>query len=38
MDDQNNKFLIPAAIVFAGVIIAIAVFYSIKNPAQNRHD
>ncbi len=34
MDDQSNKFLIPAAIVFAGIIIAIAVFYSIKTPAQ----
>ncbi len=35
MDDQNNKFLIPAAIAFAGVVIAIAVIYSAQNPSQN---
>lgn len=29
MDDQTNKFLIPGAIVFAGIIIALAVIYSI---------
>ena len=35
MDEQNNKFLIPAAIVFAGVIITVAVIYSTNNPSQN---
>lgn len=35
MEEQGNKFLIPAAIVFAAVVIAIAVFYSAKNPSQN---
>jgi len=35
MDDQNNKFLIPAAIIFAGIVIAVAVIYSVKNPSQN---
>jgi len=35
MDEQNNKFLIPAAVVFAGVIIAVAVIYSVKSPSQN---
>ncbi|OGD39655.1 hypothetical protein A2608_02250 [Candidatus Azambacteria bacterium RIFOXYD1_FULL_44_10] len=27
--EQNNKFIIPAAIVIAGVIVAIAIFYSV---------
>jgi len=35
MDEQNNKFLIPAAIVLAGVIIAVATIYSIKRPSSN---
>jgi len=35
MDEQDNKFLIPAAIILAGVIVAVAVFYSTKNPSQN---
>jgi len=35
MDEQTNKFLIPAAIVLAGIVIAAAVFYSVKNPSQN---
>ena len=33
MEEQSNKFLIPSAIVFASVVIAIAVIYSTKNPA-----
>lgn len=35
MEEQNNKFLIPAAIAFAGVVIAVAVIYSVQNPNQN---
>ncbi|MFH1393043.1 MAG: DsbA family protein [Patescibacteria group bacterium] len=35
MEEQNNKFLIPAAIAFAGIVIAIAVIYSAQNPNQN---
>jgi len=38
MDDQSNKFLIPTAIVFAGVVIAVAVIYSTKNPSQNANN
>lgn len=30
-----NKFLIPVAVVFAGIVIAIAVIYSTNNPSQN---
>jgi len=35
MDEQNNKFLIPAAIILAGVIIAVATIYSVKRPSSN---
>ncbi len=35
MDEQNNKFLIPAAIVLAGIIIAVATIYSVKRPSSN---
>jgi len=35
MDEQNNKFLIPAAIVLAGIIIAVATIYSVKKPPSN---
>ena len=35
MDEQNNKFLIPAAIVLAGIIIAVATIYSVKKPSPN---
>lgn len=35
MDEQENKFLIPAAIVLAGIIIAVATIYSVKRPASN---
>jgi len=35
MDEQNNKFLIPAAIVLAGIIIAVATIYSVKKPSSN---
>ncbi len=35
MDEQNNKFLIPAAIVLAGIIIAAATIYSVKKPSSN---
>lgn len=30
MDDQTNKFLIPGAIAFAGIIVAVAVIYSLN--------
>lgn len=33
--DENNKFLIPAAIVLAGIIIAVATIYSVKRPLSN---
>lgn len=33
MNDQTNKYLIPGAIAFAGVIIAIAVIYSVNSPS-----
>jgi len=32
MEEQNNKFLIPTAIAFSGIVIAIAVMYSTQNP------
>ncbi len=35
MDEQNNKFLIPAAIVLAGIIIAVATIDSVKKPSSN---
>ncbi len=36
MDEQNNKILIPAAIILAGIVIAVSVVYSVnKNPSQN---
>jgi len=35
MDEQNNKFLIPAAIILAGIIIAVATIYSVKRPSSN---
>ncbi len=35
MEEQNNKFLIPAAIAFAGIVIAIAVIYSAQNPSSS---
>ncbi len=37
MDEQSNKFLIPAAIVLAGIVIAVAVVYSVKSPSQNQN-
>lgn len=33
MDEQTNKFLIPGAIVAAGLVIALAVIYSTNGPA-----
>ena len=33
--DENNKFLIPGAIILAGIIIAVATVYSIKGPSSN---
>ena len=33
MDDQINKYLIPGAVVLAGVIIAVAVIYSVNGPS-----
>lgn len=33
-DEQMNKYLIPGAIVFAGVVIAVAVFYSVNSPSR----
>ncbi len=33
--DENNKFLIPGAVILAGVIIAVAVIYSVKGPSSN---
>lgn len=33
MGDQTNKYLIPGAIAFAGIIIAIAVMYSVNSPS-----
>ena len=36
MDEQNNKFLIPAAVILAGIVIAVSVVYSVnKSPSQN---
>ena len=35
MEEQNNKFLIPVAVAFAGIVIAIAVIYSAQNPSPN---
>jgi protein-disulfide isomerase len=35
MDEQTNKFLIPGAVVLAGIIIAAAVIYSVNSPSQN---
>ena len=35
MDEQTNKFLIPGAVVLAGIIIAVAVIYSVNSPSQN---
>ncbi len=32
MDEQTNKFLIPGAIIAAGLVIAIAVIYSVNSP------
>ena len=32
MDEQTNKFLIPGAVVLAGIIIAVAVIYSVGGP------
>lgn len=31
--DENNKFLIPGAIIVAGLVIAVAVIYSVKSPS-----
>ena len=33
MNDQTNKFLIPGAIALAGVVIAVAVIYSVNGPS-----
>lgn len=33
--DESNKFLIPGAVILAGVIIAVAVIYSVKGPSPN---
>lgn len=35
MTDEQNKFLIPGAILAAGIVIAIAVIYSVKSPSLN---
>ena len=35
MDEQTNKFLIPVAVVLAGIIIAVATIYSVKRPSSN---
>ena len=36
MDDQTNKYLIPGAIAFAGIVIAVAVTYSVNvSPSKN---
>ena len=32
--DETNKFLIPGAIILAGVVIAVAVIYSVNEPSQ----
>lgn len=32
MDEQTNKFLIPGAIIAAGLVIAVAVIYSVNGP------
>ena len=32
--DENNKFLIPGAIIAAGLIIAVAVIYSVNSPSR----
>ncbi len=34
-NSENNKFIIPAAIVIAGIVIAGAIFYSAKSPSKN---
>ncbi|KKS43822.1 hypothetical protein A2567_02255 [Candidatus Azambacteria bacterium RIFOXYD1_FULL_42_11] len=36
--DEQNKFLIPGAIIMAGVVIAVAVIYSVKSPSPNAGD
>ena len=33
MNDQINKFIIPGAIIFAGLVIAVAVIYSVSAPS-----
>ncbi len=33
MNDQTNKFLIPGAIALAGIVIAVAVIYSVNSPS-----
>ena len=33
--EEQNKFLIPAAIVFAGIVIAVAVVYSTNDKSRN---
>lgn len=35
MDDQMNKYLIPGAVILAGVVIAVAVIYSVSGPSGN---
>lgn len=35
MDDQINKYLIPGAVILAGVVIAAAVIYSVNGPSGN---
>ena len=33
MDEQINKYLIPGAIALAGIVIAVAVVYSVNGPS-----
>lgn len=34
MNDQANRYLIPGAIALAGVVIAVAIIYSVNNPSR----
>lgn len=35
MEEQTNKFLIPGAVIAAGLVIAVAIIYSTNNPSPN---
>lgn len=35
MNDETSKYLIPGAIIAAGIVIAVAVIYSVKSPSPN---